>query len=39
MPWLYLLSAVVAGAMLPFQFGINSQLSHWASGAVLVRAF
>jgi transporter family-2 protein len=29
MVWLYLLFAVAAGAMLPFQFGINAQLSHW----------
>ena len=26
---LYLVFAFVAGAMLPFQFGINAQLAHW----------
>jgi transporter family-2 protein len=25
----YLLFAFVAGAMLPFQFGVNAQLAHW----------
>ena len=25
----YLLFALLAGAMLPFQFGINAQLAHW----------
>jgi transporter family-2 protein len=34
MTWLYLLFAVVAGAMLPFQFGINSQLSHWVGSPI-----
>jgi transporter family-2 protein len=29
MTWLYLLLAAAAGAMLPFQFGINAQLAHW----------
>ena len=27
----YLLFAVAAGVMLPLQFGINAQLSHWVS--------
>jgi transporter family-2 protein len=27
--WFYLLFALLAGAMLPFQFGINSQLASW----------
>jgi transporter family-2 protein len=27
--WPYYLFAVVAGAMLPFQFGINAQLASW----------
>ena len=30
MAWLYLLFAFAAGAMLPFQFGINAQLAHLA---------
>src|SRR5512132_927342 len=34
MVWLYLLFAVAAGAMLPFQFGINAQLSHWLSSPI-----
>jgi transporter family-2 protein len=34
MVWLYLLFAVVAGAMLPFQFGINAQLSHWVGSPI-----
>jgi bacterial/archaeal transporter family-2 protein len=34
MLWLYLLFAVVAGAMLPFQFGINAQLSHWVGSPI-----
>ena len=34
MTWLYLLFAVVAGAMLPFQFGINSQLAHWVGSPI-----
>ena len=34
MVWLYLLFAVAAGAMLPFQFGINAQLAHWLSSPV-----
>ena len=35
MQWPYLLFAVVAGAMIPFQAGINSQLSHWVGGPIL----
>ena len=27
--WLYLLFALVAGAMIPFQAGVNAQLSTW----------
>jgi bacterial/archaeal transporter family-2 protein len=27
--WAYLLFGFAAGAMLPFQFGINAQLAHW----------
>ena len=38
MVWLYLLFAVAAGAMLPFQFGINAQLAHWL-GSPLRAAF
>jgi transporter family-2 protein len=34
MVWLYLLFAVAAGSMLPFQFGINSQLSHWVGSPI-----
>ena len=34
MTWLYLLFAVAAGAMLPFQFGINSQLSHFVGSPI-----
>ena len=34
MLWLYLLFAVAAGAMLPFQFGINAQLSTWVGSPV-----
>ena len=34
MVWLYLLFAVAAGTMLPFQFGINSQLSHWVGSPI-----
>jgi transporter family-2 protein len=34
MQWPYLLFAVVAGAMIPFQAGINSQLSHWVGGPI-----
>ena len=34
MAWLYLLFAVAAGAMLPFQFGINAQLAHWLGSPI-----
>ena len=30
--WLYLLFALVAGAMIPFQAGLNGQLSTWVAG-------
>src|SRR6266540_3405592 len=29
--WLYLVVAVVAGAVLPVQVGVNAQLSHWVN--------
>jgi bacterial/archaeal transporter family-2 protein len=31
---LYLVFGLVAGAMLPFQFGINAQLAHWLGSPV-----
>jgi bacterial/archaeal transporter family-2 protein len=34
MVWLYLLFAVAAGAMLPFQFGVNAQLAHWVGSPI-----
>jgi bacterial/archaeal transporter family-2 protein len=34
MVWLYLLLAAAAGAMLPFQFGINAQLAHWVGSPI-----
>ena len=34
MVWLYLLYAVAAGAMLPVQFGVNSQLAHWLGSPI-----
>jgi bacterial/archaeal transporter family-2 protein len=34
MTWLYLLFAVAAGAMLPFQFGVNAQLAHWLGSPI-----
>jgi transporter family-2 protein len=34
MVWLYLLFAVAAGAMLPFQFGVNAQLSNWVDSPI-----
>ncbi len=34
MVWLYLLFAVAAGAMLPVQFGVNAQLSHWVGSPI-----
>ena len=32
--WSYLLFALLAGAMLPIQFGINAQLAEWVGGSV-----
>jgi transporter family-2 protein len=32
--WSYLVFALLAGAMLPIQFGINAQLAHWVGGPV-----
>ena len=32
--WAYLLFGFLAGAMLPFQFGINAQLAEWVGGSV-----
>jgi transporter family-2 protein len=32
--WTYLLFALLAGAMLPLQFGINAQLAEWVGGSV-----
>jgi transporter family-2 protein len=32
--WLYLLLAVVAGACIPFQAGINAQAAHWLSSPI-----
>ena len=34
MTWLYLLLALAAGAMLPFQFGINAQLAQWLGSPI-----
>jgi transporter family-2 protein len=34
MIWFYLLFAVAAGAMLPVQFGVNAQLSHWVGSPI-----
>lgn len=34
MVWPYLLFAVVAGAMIPFQAGINAQLARWVGSPV-----
>ena len=34
MQWPYVLFAVVAGAMIPFQAGVNSQLAHWVGGPI-----
>jgi transporter family-2 protein len=34
MQWPYLLFAVVAGAMIPFQAGVNAQLAHWVGGPI-----
>jgi uncharacterized membrane protein YdcZ (DUF606 family) len=32
--WSYVLFALLAGAMLPIQFGINVQLAEWVGGSV-----
>jgi len=32
--WSYLAFALLAGAMLPIQFGINAQLAHWVGGSI-----
>jgi bacterial/archaeal transporter family-2 protein len=32
--WAYVVFAVLAGAMLPIQFGINAQLAHWLGSSV-----
>ncbi|HKF14348.1 MAG TPA: DMT family transporter [Gaiellaceae bacterium] len=32
--WSYLLFALLAGAMLPIQFGINAQLANWVGGPI-----
>ncbi|MDP9492014.1 MAG: DMT family transporter [Actinomycetota bacterium] len=32
--WSYLVFALLAGAMLPIQFGINAQLATWVGGSV-----
>ncbi|HET8651621.1 MAG TPA: DMT family transporter [Gaiellaceae bacterium] len=32
--WSYLLFALLAGAMLPIQFGINAQLAQWVGGSI-----
>jgi len=34
MTWLYLLLAIAAGAVLPFQIGINAQLAHWLGSPI-----
>ncbi len=34
MVWPYLVFAFVAGAMIPFQAGVNAQLSHWVHSPV-----
>jgi transporter family-2 protein len=34
MVWPYLLFAVIAGAMIPFQAGINAQLARWVGSPV-----
>jgi uncharacterized membrane protein YdcZ (DUF606 family) len=31
---LYLLFALVAGAVLPFQASVNAQLAHWVGGPI-----
>ena len=32
--WSYLVFALLAGAMLPIQFGINAQLAQWIGGSI-----
>jgi bacterial/archaeal transporter family-2 protein len=32
--WSYVVFALLAGAMLPIQFGINAQLAEWVGGSV-----
>jgi transporter family-2 protein len=32
--WLYFLFALAAGALLPFQAGVNAQLSHWLGSPI-----
>jgi transporter family-2 protein len=32
--WLYLLFAFVAGAMIPFQAGVNAHLAHWVNSPI-----
>jgi bacterial/archaeal transporter family-2 protein len=32
--WTYVLFALLAGAMLPLQFGINAQLAEWVGGSL-----
>ena len=32
--WSYLVFALLAGAMLPIQFGINAQLATWVGGSI-----
>jgi transporter family-2 protein len=32
--WSYVVFALLAGAMLPVQFGINAQLANWVGGSV-----
>jgi bacterial/archaeal transporter family-2 protein len=34
MAWFYLLFAFAAGAVLPFQAGINAQLAHWVESPI-----
>jgi bacterial/archaeal transporter family-2 protein len=34
MTWLYLLFAFVAGAVIPFQAGVNAQLAQWAHSPI-----
>lgn len=34
MTWLYLLFAFVAGAMIPFQAGVNAQLAQWVHSPI-----